>query len=916
MSFYTSLTGLNSAASQLAVTSNNIANVGTSGFKRSRADFGDIFSTSPLQKASGQIGQGVLLKQVSQEFSQGNISTSGNSLDLAITGDGFFPLKSPDGLQDIYTRNGSFSLNDQNNVVNSTGQRLMAASVDSSGKADLTNLAALTIPPKTSGQAIETTKIQLGLNLPADSQVISAAFDRTNPATYNKSTALTVYDSGGNGYLATVYYVKTQNASQGQEVPQSKWQTYFFVGDTLVKPALLQAQDSFGSSLYINKYGDVLPKSDPRVIPSAGTVEMYSLDDQVSKKISSTASVNGALFSLSALSAAVNGVPGAPPVMESRPVLGEDGEPQVDGEGNPIFEDVQVSPGVSAVPGAATGTASINMVVKEGSNTYTVSYKLTDADRYPEALAKNIESAINDKLASRGDTSRVQVVWNESASDFVLTNKSGATTVQQAGSSVAAFAADLQAIRSTAFTFGPKLDFSINVDEMGASYDISYGLLKSDADPATLAKNLEIFINNELGKSSNADPRYGVKVTFESDTNSFKFSSGTTGDNSSIVIGAANADAQSILGLANPTAPSGSIRELRVDPSLVMAERGKPSMPAVLTGDVITSPTTGSVRVSSSNKEFFVTLGNISSPVEVPTGTYTSMDRFAIALQDSINSLVDTTTGRKVSGVNVGWDANSKRLTFTTGETGGGVSLQVSGSADWGLAKTEMVYGADSEWKELRQFTQNGVPQYVKNGAQTEDIADLSTRTQWWPVYLDRGELSFDLTGKTLSPLTRMPFETAFLSGGKGALTMSIDFTQSTQYSSAFAVLSQSQDGAPEGELMGLDIGVDGLVSATYSNGAQVSLGKIVLANFSSPTGLRQIGDASYLASSTSGMAKIGEAGSAGFGSIRAGATERSNVDLTQELVDLITAQRNFQANAKAIETSSTMTQAIVNIRA
>ena len=97
MSFYTSLTGLNSATSQLAVTSNNIANSGTTAFKRSRADFGDIFSTSPLQKSSAQIGQGVLLKGVNQEFSQGNISTSGNSLDLAITGDGFFPLKTADG---------------------------------------------------------------------------------------------------------------------------------------------------------------------------------------------------------------------------------------------------------------------------------------------------------------------------------------------------------------------------------------------------------------------------------------------------------------------------------------------------------------------------------------------------------------------------------------------------------------------------------------------------------------------------------------------------------------------------------------------------------------------------------------------------------------------------------------------------
>ena len=119
MSFYTSLTGLNSATSQLAVSSNNIANVGTTAFKRSRADFGDIFSTSPLQKASSQIGQGVLIKGVTQEFSQGNISTSGNSLDLAVTGDGFFKMKSLDGLQDIYTRNGAFMLNEQNYVVNS-----------------------------------------------------------------------------------------------------------------------------------------------------------------------------------------------------------------------------------------------------------------------------------------------------------------------------------------------------------------------------------------------------------------------------------------------------------------------------------------------------------------------------------------------------------------------------------------------------------------------------------------------------------------------------------------------------------------------------------------------------------------------------------------------------------------------------
>ena len=216
MSFYTSLTGLKAATTELALTSNNIANVGTSGFKKSRASFGDIFATSPLQKSTSVVGQGVSLKEVRQEFSQGNVEFSSNTLDLAISGEGFFPLKSADGLTDIFTRNGSFVLNEQFNVVNSSGQALLAAAVDSSGKADLEKLSRLAIPVSTSGQATETSEIQLALNLPSDAGVIEDQFNRNNPSTYNKSTALSVYDSGGNSYLATIYYVKTANATANE----------------------------------------------------------------------------------------------------------------------------------------------------------------------------------------------------------------------------------------------------------------------------------------------------------------------------------------------------------------------------------------------------------------------------------------------------------------------------------------------------------------------------------------------------------------------------------------------------------------------------------------------------------------------------------------------------------------------------
>jgi flagellar hook protein FlgE len=88
-----------------------------------------------------------------------------------------------------------------------------------------------------------------------------------------------------------------------------------------------------------------------------------------------------------------------------------------------------------------------------------------------------------------------------------------------------------------------------------------------------------------------------------------------------------------------------------------------------------------------------------------------------------------------------------------------------------------------------------------------------------------------------------------------------------------------------------------------------------MMANFANPNGLKQVGNANFKSTTNSGAADLGEAGSDGFGAIQGGALERANVDLTEELVALITAQRNFQANAKAIETSSSLTQTIINIR-
>ncbi|MGA1068930.1 MAG: flagellar hook-basal body complex protein, partial [Burkholderiaceae bacterium] len=447
----------------------------------------------------------------------------------------------------------------------------------------------------------------------------------------------------------------------------------------------------------------------------------------------------------------------------------------------------------------------------------------------------------------------------------------------------------------------------LGLGQVGSAVD-EYGLYT----PVGAALNGKVMPNGDLIRSVD-DQRYGLKVSFDNVNEKFTFSSGTTGDDSSIVITNSNALAESLLGIS---APSGSPLEIRVSD---VALRGTQSMPAETVGTQVAINVNNNFSVDETNNTFVVSVDDVKGTVQLPPSDTYTLDGFMAELEKQINSLAST-TGSTVSGVRVTYDRQLNAFRFTTGTTGTNSFIKVSGSSNWGLANVEAGRGSTSTWIKPTQFTDFssgvGVAKYIDEfGNETSSADGFSVLPEWSPIYLDKGELTFNTSGNLISPQTGSQLDTVYLADGKGALTINIDYSASTQYSSAFAVLSQSQDGRPEGDLVGLDIGDDGLVSASYSNGSQLTLAKVILANFSSPAGLRQIGDSSFYATAKSGNPKIGEAGSAGFGTIRAGATERANVDLTQELVDLITAQRNFQANAKAIETSTTMTQAIIQIR-
>ncbi|MCK7548239.1 flagellar hook protein FlgE [Marinobacter koreensis] len=156
-----------------------------------------------------------------------------------------------------------------------------------------------------------------------------------------------------------------------------------------------------------------------------------------------------------------------------------------------------------------------------------------------------------------------------------------------------------------------------------------------------------------------------------------------------------------------------------------------------------------------------------------------------------------------------------------------------------------------------------------------------------------------------VSPIPEPPTTSAFV----------VDLGNTTQYGAAFGVNDQQQNGYTTGRLSGLDVSDQGVIFARYTNGQSQSLGQVALAAFNNTDGLSPVGDTTWVETFESGQPIIGAADTGTLGSIKASSVEESNVDLSAELVNLIIAQRNYQANAKTIETSDAVTQTIINLR-
>lgn len=234
MGFQQGLSGLNASSKNLDVIGNNVANSQTVGFKSSRAEFADIYA-STFGSAANVAGIGVSVAAISQQFGQGNLTTTNNPLDVAITGNGFFRMADQSG-GISYSRNGQFQVDKDGYIVNGgNGLFLTGWPVDAATNQFLEGSTPQPIRLQYSNIGAQATGasgasdagVQLGVNLNAQSKVIPAAtaFSYSDPSTYNYSTSATVYDSLGVAHTQTYYFRKQPDP--GTTPPTSEWDVYY-----------------------------------------------------------------------------------------------------------------------------------------------------------------------------------------------------------------------------------------------------------------------------------------------------------------------------------------------------------------------------------------------------------------------------------------------------------------------------------------------------------------------------------------------------------------------------------------------------------------------------------------------------------------------------------------------------------------
>ncbi|UUA73652.1 flagellar hook-basal body complex protein [Cellvibrio sp. QJXJ] len=800
MSFNTALSGIRAANTDLQVTGNNIANASTIGFKTSRAEFGDVYTSTLLGGGSNTAGSGVTVQNIRQQFTQGNLKFTQNELDLSVNGEGFFVVEKNG--ERLYTRAGTFGLDKDGYIVNGTGSLLQGFAADADGNVSGV-LGDLRVDVSSQAPR-QTTGVNASFNLDANETVLETTGQRfaTNGTGVNeaqtgaKTATTTVLNLGA---IATPITFSGTNT------------TAFTISRT--DPITLATDDV---DLVLNSGSASSPAALANLINSAN--------------FDSANPVNVEAF--------------------ADPVTGQIG-----------FRDL------------ATGVASTVAVTIDAAN--------SDANALTTAI-NGVSTAAGTPHPTAHTAGIPEVTNNYGSHTLVIRGPNGTdvTYISEYGASADETASELNSLAGVSATASTEATLLASTFSNNGSFRINGVNLTSTGLPDMTALRDEI---NALSSST----LFGISASID-DAGNLLVESATGRDlEFTFDTGGGNAEIQGSQGI--PQVVNDAVNGVKIGGQVTTTLQEGYS----IVSSQPTTPVFGGSLFGSTNVPNFFT--------DVPINAFNPTD------QKTFNHATSTTVYDSLGNAHVMRQYFVKEpydpADPTTSPNHWTMYVQIDGQ-NVGDPDPTLPSPQNTE-PTMASFNVHFTPDGNIDPFRTDAILI----SNWTPL----GEDGQPLGG--LGPLNVLQGGTIPVAEPPASSNFQIDLAGSTQFGSVFAVESLDQNGYATGRLAGLDISNTGIVFARFTNGEAQVLGQVALANFSSVEGLKPVGDTMWAQTFETGEAIIGAPGSAQLGNITAGAVEESNVDLSEQLVNLIIAQRNYQANARTIETANAITQTIINLR-
>jgi len=936
-SLFTGTSGLKNMGNALQVVGNNISNLNTIGFKKGRSAFADtLYESVATQAGTDQMGRGMSIGSVTQNFAQGSFESTGNATDLSIGGDGFFIMRQSNSENTFYTRAGNFFFDKEGQLVNPEGYIVQGWDLDEETGDDVGAikdlvLKAFTSPPKKSSRITAITNLDADAN--SNSVVLSNNWDSGDETymaanNYEYQTVVKVYDTLGSTHDVSVFYDKKSG---------TEWEYIVTCNPDEDKRNSVQGTDSKGllargTILFSQSSGDILDFTMSEFTGRLGNFQANG--------VNTNENINYEILNYDEL-----------PLDGYGFAFEFDGSSWsfVDVNNNGTIENNEKPDNYANATIVYSDNQEIHLVLNQTSPTQTDPDLKIKLDQ-PAVATDSFGFDINNKNDLHVQGIEGTRYFGDTANDNTTLeiNDPSVMTHDSAGLGIVW---DPNAGPNNAGQWrwsNPAIANSSGTLVSGITYTNALGATITTTAATTVINNADDLAMSVQGMNlrwdnANWDWNDGVKI--EDFTNTYTFVPTNDPSLSVTTVGSEGAMTTNTA-LTTPTLNwRGAEWSLTTAGAIVTS---------ALVGNTYLAINTGA---SSSTNVVFDVWYDPASTAGASTAEYTFGSTLTTAAGQSISFLMDptppqeyaaavlTSSATQLQGFEIDFDANN--------------TVDISFSPTAGAAGALMV-GAGYHFA-FDVDPDVPPPEYLNatlKGDQTEAIIDLdgsgndsdnddirfvfddplkygaSTHS-----YNDRSEIDFDILGSTawteigrndIERTGYYGFTTDFLGGEFGSTHNDIeldlgtmykdnnfvnDSLSTTQYSKSSSTVFQDADGYAAGDLQGVDVASDGILTGVYSNGQLIPLFRVGLAKFLNNFGLFNEGGNLFRETRDSGGAITNKPGENGLGTIAPNSLEMSNVDISEEFVSLITNQRGFQANSKTITTVDDMMQTVIQMK-